>query len=233
MLTKLKKLLKKLGIRGKHPDIQVGEVYYSQEGEDIILDKIFKGKSNGYFVDVGAHHPTRYSNTYKFYRKGWVGINIDALPGSMEAFKTQRPKDINLEKAIAQTEMELPFYIFNEPALNTFSEKEAKKKDGLRNFKIVETKMIKTCTLQSVLEEYLPKNKEIDFISIDVEGLDFEVLKSININTYRPRVILLEVLNENIEAIVNDDPIYSYLKAHEYSFFAKTFNTLFFVNNDE
>ena len=232
MLAKLKNLLRKLGIRRTRTEAQVGEVYYSQEGEDIILDKIFKGKSNGYFVDVGAHHPTRYSNTYKFYRKGWTGINIDALPGSMDPFNTQRPKDVNLEKAIAQTEREIPFYIFNEPALNTFSEKEAKKKDGLRDFKIIETKIIKTCTLQSILEQYVPKDKKIDFISIDVEGFDFEALRSMDIATYRPEVFLIEVLNGNIEDIVNSDPMHHYLVEYGYRFFAKTFNTLFFLRND-
>lgn len=232
MSTKLKMLLRKLGVQPKHPATPVGKVYYSQEGEDIILDRIFVGKSDGFFVDVGAHHPTRFSNTYKFYRKGWTGINIDALPGSMDAFEAQRPKDVNLERAIAKTEAELPFYIFNEPALNTFSEKEAKRKDGLRNFKIIETKIIKTCTLQSILEAYVPKEKKIDFISIDVEGLDFEVLQSMDLTIYRPKVFLLEVLNENIEDIVNSDPIHRYLGEHGYRFFAKTFNTLFFLKND-
>lgn len=232
MSTKLKMLLRKLGVGRNRPLTQLGKVYYSQEGEDIILDRIFTGKSDGFFVDVGAHHPTRFSNTYKFYRRGWTGINIDALPGSMQAFNELRPKDVNLEKAIAKTETELPFYIFNEPALNTFSEKEAKKKDGLRNFKIIETKIIKTCTLQSILEEHVPKDKKIDFISIDVEGFDFEALQSMDIEMYRPQVFLLEVLNEDIKDIVSSDPIHQYLSDHGYRFFAKTFNTIFFLRND-
>ena len=57
---------------------------FSQEGEDLVLARIFEGKKNGFYVDIGAHHPTRFSNTHYFYRRGWSGINIDAMPGSMK-----------------------------------------------------------------------------------------------------------------------------------------------------
>ncbi|WP_233706612.1 FkbM family methyltransferase, partial [Helicobacter marmotae] len=75
---------------------------YSIEGEDRILSALMgdkEGKS-GFYVDVGAHHPFRYSNTYLFYTWGWMGINIDATPGSMAAFRKHRPRDINIECAI-------------------------------------------------------------------------------------------------------------------------------------
>jgi hypothetical protein len=70
---------------------------WSQEGEDLILARIFGDKPDGFYVDVGAHHPKRFSNTYYFYRRGWRGINIDAMPGSMLAFNRLRPSDINIE----------------------------------------------------------------------------------------------------------------------------------------
>lgn len=59
--------------------------------------KSFRKKKIGFYVDVGAHHPMRFSNTYFFYRMGWSGINIDAMPGSMKEFKKYRRRDINLE----------------------------------------------------------------------------------------------------------------------------------------
>jgi hypothetical protein len=83
---------------------------YSQEGEDRILLRPFENCKDGFYVDVGAHHPTRYSNTYLFYRMEWSGINIDAAPGSMNLFKKKRPRDINLEVAISDREEELTFY---------------------------------------------------------------------------------------------------------------------------
>ena len=94
---------------------------YSLEGEDMILARIFEGKRDGFYVDVGAHHPKRFSNTYYFYKLGWNGINIDAMPNSMKAFKKERPRDINLELAINETNEKLTYYAFNDSALNGFS----------------------------------------------------------------------------------------------------------------
>ena len=67
---------------------------YSQEGEDMILRRLFEKQKTGFYVDVGAHHPKRFSNTFFFYKKGWSGINIDAMPNSMRLFDKIRPRDI-------------------------------------------------------------------------------------------------------------------------------------------
>ena len=99
---------------------------YSQEGEDLVLAQIFEGKPPGFYVDVGAHHPIRYSNTYLFYRRGWRGINIEAMPGSMEEFRRVRPHDTNIEALVSLDRGSVPFFVFNESALNTTSVKLAK-----------------------------------------------------------------------------------------------------------
>ena len=87
---------------------------YSQNGEDLILNRFLENKEKGFFIDVGAHHPIRFSNTYLFYKKGWSGINIDAMPGSMTKFNKIRPKDINIEKGVGIKNDKLIFYQFNE-----------------------------------------------------------------------------------------------------------------------
>lgn len=78
------------------------EKSYSQEGEDLILKRFFSNKEKGFYIDIGAHHPKRFSNTYLFYSKGWNGINIDAMPGSMRLFNQIRKRDLNLEVPIAK-----------------------------------------------------------------------------------------------------------------------------------
>lgn len=200
---------------------------YSQEGEDLILQRIFEGQKTGFYVDVGAHHPKRFSNTYFFYKIGWKGINLDATPGSMTEFQKIRSRDINLEKAISDKNELLKYYIFNEPALNTFSYEEAKKKDGLRDFKIIKELEIQTSQLSEVLNKYLRPTQSIDFLNIDVEGYDYKVLKSLDFSIYKPSVILIESLNSNI-AKIEDDEIYQFLKLNSYFLVAKTFNTLIF-----
>lgn len=205
---------------------------YSQEGEDLILKRIFEEKKNGFYVDVGAHHPMRFSNTYLFYKMGWKGINLDATPGSMDEFKKIRPNDINLEKAISNNKELLKYYIFNESALNTFSLEEANKKNGLKNFKIIEIIEIYTSKLSEVLKDYLGNEQHIDFLNIDVEGYDFKVLNSIDWTIHNPTIILIESLDSNLERI-DENEIYQYLKLRSYRLFAKTFNTLIFRKDNE
>lgn len=201
---------------------------YSQEGEDMILRRIFDKNEKGFYVDVGAFHPTRFSNTYYFYKKGWRGINIDAMPGSMKKFNYQRSRDINIEIPVSSNKTILTYFAFNEPALNTFSETLAKERDGKDGYKILFDRKIETSTLSEILNKYIPPDiKEIDFLSIDVESLDYDVLISNDWDKFIPKIILIEDLKFDIHNLSNSD-IVSFLTNKKYSFFAKTVNTLFF-----
>ena len=204
---------------------------YSQEGEDIILQRIFEYKNEGFYIDVGAHHPFRFSNTYLFYLKGWRGINIDATPESMKLFNKFRKRDINLEIGVGEKETILTYYIFNEPALNTFDGNLAKQRNGKGRYYIVKELPIKVYPLSKIIKEYIPKEQEIDFLTIDVEGKDFETLKSNDWSKYKPKVVLIEVLNSSLEKMY-ESPIYIFMREKGYSFFAKTFNTCFFITNE-
>lgn len=201
---------------------------YSQEGEDMILRRLFGNQLTGFYVDVGAHHPKRFSNTFFFYKKGWNGINIDAMPGSMKLFNKQRRRDINIEQPISDTEEVLTYYAFNEPALNGFSKKISNDRDGKGDYNIIFKQEMKTARLDDILLEYIPSNiAEIDFLSIDVEGLDFMVLKSLDFERYRPKVILIEILGSDL-AMLMDSDITHYLEKLGYLIYAKAVNTVVF-----
>ncbi len=211
---------------------QYSALSYSQEGEDMILRRIFEKKKKGFYVDVGAHHPRRFSNTFYFYQKGWRGINIDAMPGSMKLFEQLRPKDINLELAISDTKATLLYYMFNEPALNTFSAEDAKsigEESGI--YTIVAQKEIETCPLVSVLDAYLPPDYSIDFLSIDVEGFDMNVARSNDWDKYRPKIVLLEERHQGNMVDVLHSDLYNFMISVDYQLIGKTFNTLFFKTN--
>lgn len=211
----------------KDSDNQYEKIAYSQEGEDMVLSRIFEGSRNGLYIDVGAHHPLRYSNTYFFYKIGWQGINIDAMPGSMALFSKLRPRDINLEIAVSDRNEDKTYFILNEPALNTFSEVLANEYCQTGSYWILQEKKIRTRSLGSILNEHLNKSKEIDFLSIDVEGYDFQVLRSNDWSKYRPKIILIECLDYNFEEFTNSD-LNTFMKKNGYVFFAKTVNTVFF-----
>jgi FkbM family methyltransferase len=205
---------------------------YSQEGEDMLLRRIFEKQTTGFYVDVGAHHPKRFSNTYFFYKKGWRGINIDANPGSMEKFKKHRAKDINLEIAVSDKEEELIYYAFNEPALNGFSKRISDSRNGVGDYKIISSQKIKTRRLGEILDEYIPSSNIIDFISIDVEGLDLQVLKSNFWDRYYPKIVLCEALDFNMKRM-EESELYRFMIDKDYFLFAKTVNTLIFMSNSE
>lgn len=213
----------------KYQDVfSYGNISFSQEGEDLILKRIFNNQNKGFYVDIGAHHPKRFSNTYLFYIEGWRGINIDPKPGIMDIFNELRPLDINLETAIGEKNGCLTYFMFNESALNTFSQEEAKKRDGSKNYYIIEEKEIEVFRLCDILEKYLPKNQKIDFLSVDVEGLDLQVLKSNDWQKFRPEVILAEALDNSLENIMTEELVI-FMSEQNYKLFTKTYNTLFFI----
>jgi len=205
---------------------------YSQEGEDMILRNIFEGQKKGFYVDVGAHHPKRFSNTYLFYKMGWSGINIDAMPGSMKAFDKIRPRDINLEVAVSDKKETLTYYVFDEPALNGFSEEISEERIKRGNHRVVDEVRLETSTLEEILDNYLPQGLEIDFLSVDVEGFDLRVLRSNNWQKYRPRFVLVESLEFELEKM-DEDNVYRYLKSEGYSLYAKAVTTLVFKRNED
>lgn len=197
----------------------------------MILSRIFEDRETGFYVDIGAHHPQRFSNTMLFYQKGWRGINIDALPGSMEAFQKERPEDINLEIAVSYKVEERRFYIFNDTALSTFSRALVEEYKQKKEYSVLSEIRLKTLKLEDVFKEHLPPGQRIDFMSVDVEGLEMDVLKSNNWEVCKPQVVLTEVLEFDFNNFP-DTELYCFMRNNGYSFFAKTRNTVIFKLNE-
>lgn len=200
---------------------------YSQEGEDLILQNIFSNLDKGFFVDVGAHHPFRFSNTYLFYKRGWRGINIDATPGGMDMFRMYRSGDKNIELAISNSNKKINYYIFDEPALNGFSEKISIERDKNTKYKIKNITKLTPQKLSFVLDKYLPKGKQIDFMSIDVEGFEYQVLLSNNWKKYIPRYLIVEILENEIQDLPKNK-ICKFLKDRNYIIIAVTGRSVIF-----
>ena len=195
----------------------------------MILQSFYEGKKKykGFFVDVGAHHPYRYSNTLFFYKRGWKGINIEPTPGAIKAFNLFRSRDINLNIGISGKQDKLTFYCFNEPALNGFSKELSEERNSTSKiYKIEKEIPVETYPLAYVLDRYLPAGQKIDFFTIDVEGLDLEVLKSNNWDKYKPAFVLVED-SVDFTDITNSET-YKYLNKMGYQLVTKTLRTSFF-----
>ncbi|QQE66068.1 hypothetical protein GFS31_27640 [Leptolyngbya sp. BL0902] len=190
--------------------------------------RMFEGQESGFYVDIGAHHPQRFSNTYLFYLKGWKGINIDAMPGSMDSFKKIRPRDINLEITVSDKEEILTYYEFDEPALNGCSVELSKEYENLSSHRIINEIKVKAKPLSDVLDSYLETGQSIDFISIDVEGLDYQVLTSNDWKKWRPKVLVIEDLENRINS--QKTQIQAFLEDQGYCLYSRLVNSAIFRN---
>lgn len=196
---------------------------YSQYGEDNIIDKLLGYKNKGIYVDIGANRPKMMNNTYMFYKRGWSGINIEPQTNLYNQFLKSRKKDINLNVGIGNSEDKtLDFYIFKEDELSTFSE-EAKKYYIENGHEFDKTELVPIRSLSRVIEEYSNKIHKIDFMSIDVEGFELDVLDSYDWKI-KPLLIVLESngQNNNEQNVVSEHLKY----LEKYGYYLAYFNGL-------
>lgn len=206
----------------------ISERGFAQEGEDLILTRLVSQKA-GFFIDVGAHHPTRFSNTYKLYLSGWRGINIDPLPGSMQLFDEVRPEDTNLELAISSgnADSTARYYVFDEPAYNSLeAENIADAEAGGKN--LIEEIEVKCASFSSILEKYRSSFTHIDLLTIDVEHHELNVLQSFPFDKYQPTIIVIEIKGLNLEQPGNNS-IYDYVTGNGYTLRSYLYHSAIFV----
>lgn len=234
MLRKIKRKIRNVFFE---PDHTSG--FYAQAGEDAILYGIFNKKmqngEKGFYVDIGAYHPITHSNTFRFYLNGWRGINIDACPGSMILFNKIRAQDINLEIGIGKVKGESTYYLLDEKStMNSFSKQNLNDHGMLEGVK--KELQLEITTLEEIFDAHSNNFREIDFLSVDVEGLDYDVLDSNNWEKYRPKVIVVEIKCSNLEDVKNSE-IYTLLTKQGYIIVAKNvilknLSSVFFVLSD-
>ena len=182
---------------------------YSMDGEDIEIFNYFKNKKNGFYVDVGAYHPIERNNTMLLYLNGWEGINIDISTFSIKLFNHLRTRDLNLNLAISKKEGVVDMYFQKKLSQLSTIKKQHANKSFQGNIK---KKQIESKTLDNVLDRSKFKDKKIDFLDIDVEGADIDVLESLDFNRYSPELICVEVIEKN-----NDESqIFKFLKKRGY-----------------
>jgi FkbM family methyltransferase len=188
---------------------------YSQYSEDLIIQSYFpRGKRDGHYVDVGCHHPRRGSNTYGLYRKGWSGILIDLEKTKVLANQLSRRRDKVILAAVSDTEEWMEIFSDKSYSTNTT----IKKNQDSNNEQSIGH--IKTQTLTNILNEE-NFQKKFELLSIDVEGVDLQVLKGLDLKCYQPQIICIENWNskDGISAILNSE-IHQYLNNQSYELVA-------------
>ena len=194
----------------------------SQFNEDIYLNSFFKKDYIGKFVDLGCFHPTRDNNTFRFYKKNWRGINVDLNPITIELFNFFRSKDININCAISDKKaLKKMYFIDDLSPLNTLDLNHLnflKKNFLFKNIDFKERK-IKTENINTILKKY--KFNRVDFLNIDLEGLEYDVIKSINFKKFEIKLICIEILDHNKISKNKSKKIHQILKKNNFKYLKK------------
>jgi FkbM family methyltransferase len=206
---------------------------FSQEGEDIVLAELagYGKVGHGFYVDVGAHHPWRFSNTAIFYLRGWRGMNIDANPGSKKLFDNQRRSDTNIEAAVGESEGEQTYFIYNDAALNGIDRDRRVELAGT-GCKLLRTTVVTTVRLETLLDQHIEELPSANFLSVDVEGYDLQVLRSNNWERYPFAWVLAEAEGKKVEPILKSETC-RYLESLGYVLRATTGRTAIFARGDK
>lgn len=208
-----------------------GDKYFSQFGEDIVLKNIFHRKKVGFYVDIGCCHPKWLSNTYLFHKRGWEGINIDMDGFKIDMFNIARKNATNVCTAVSDEEKDLTYYCSKDhSAMNTLDPEFAKAATANKQGLNYEFKKTKSTTLDNIISATKYAKTEIDLLSIDVEGHELPVLRSLDFEMYKPKVVLVELHAEKIEEILASE-LYEFIKSKKYSLFSWVLPSMIFVRD--
>jgi FkbM family methyltransferase len=202
---------------------------YAQSGEDIIVDFIFSTLDikDPTYLDIGSNDPIHLNNTYLFYKKGCNGVNIEPNPFIFKRLLKKRGRDVNLNVGLAAENAIKDFYIMTSKTLNTFSRETAERYECYPNQKIEEKISIEVVNVNDVISSCF--RFKPNFISLDVEGLEMEILESFDFKKYRPEVFCIETLTyteDNSEEKITE--IINFMEQIDYIVHSDTYiNTIF------
>ena len=209
------------------------KISYSQCGEDLIVDFIMSNclhLSNLSYLDIGAYHPTFINNTYLLYQKGASGVCVEPDPDLCGLIKRTRNRDICLNVGVGfASRKKADFYMMSCKTLSTFSEEEAKRYQGYGTHKIEKVVQIPIMTINDVILQYFPSQP--NFISIDTEGLELDILKVFDFLNFGPHVFCVETLTYTEDKTETKRiDIIDLMRANGYFVYADTWINTIFVN---
>lgn len=210
-------------------------ISYAQCGEDLIVNHLFNmlGISRPTYLDIGAHHPTYLSNTYYFYKRGCRGVCVEPDPHLFRNIERKRKGDTCLNVGVGSqlnSGDARDFFVMSCPTLNTFSKEEAQRYQSYGKQKIKKVISVPLISVNEILGDYFTTTP--NFVSLDVEGLDFQIAESIDFNRFRPEVFCIETLSyteDRTEVKLNN--VIELMGRRQYVVYADTYINTIFVEN--
>ena len=178
--------------------------FFAQNFEDLILNRLFEDKSDGFYFDVGAFHPEDLSITNFFYKKGWSGLNIEPIEKNFKLFLSKRPRDININCVISNNPSTVDFFLHPKKELSTIIPPSKGLIDSNKSKKI----KVKAIKGKKIVAEHHLFNK-VDFLKVDTEGSELDVLESFDFEKFKPQVILVEI----VQNFKFDVPLYDFINS--------------------
>ncbi len=215
-----------------------GKVYYkksySQCGEDLIINHLVKylDINKPTYIDIGANHPKKLNNTYFFYKNGSVGVLVEPNKQLCKLISRTRKRDTVINAGIGiSKENTAKYYVMSCDTLSTFCKEEAERIEKMGSIKICNTEDVKMYGINDILEKYF--NGAPDIFSIDIEGLDLEVLKTLDFSKYRPKIFCIETLEYTQDrSAKKDNELIDFMVLNGYSIYADTYiNTILYDSN--
>ena len=208
---------------------------YSQSGEDLVMAFICDAMSLSSitYLDIGAYHPSLLSNTYLFYKKGASGVVLEPNPALCDAFRIRRPRDICLNVGVGRaTGDSARFFVMSTPTLSTFSEVEAQRYEAMGTHRIEKVLIVQLVPVDQILQRYFPDCPPT-IVSIDVEGLDLEILQTMDFKKARPSILCVETLSySESRQEIKDANITCLMTSHGYFLYADTYINSIYVDRE-
>lgn len=190
-------IVKEVGIK-KFIEAGIKEIYrkvyrgtflgsYAQDKEDLVMEKLLP--KIGRYLEIGGYHPSKLSNTYRFYKNGWSGVVVEPNPDIKSLFGKIRPRDKFINMGISENGGYLKYYKYLIPALNSFIKLD-------NGYKIVSIENIETKIITDIV------NEDFDFLSLDTEGFDKMILKNWPWGKFKPKVICVETDKITVDKIL-------------------------------
>jgi FkbM family methyltransferase len=205
----------------------VHRLSYSQFGEDITAANLLRNVRFGFYVDIGAHHPLRHSNTALFHIKGWQGVNVEPMSQSLRAFRRFRPHAINVRAAIHREADSVTLYKFRGGLSNTTVEKRAEGMGASKD--IVGEEVVPALSLNDVFERHVPEGVHVNYLTVDIEGYDTEAILAFDLDRYRPDVVCIEIHRPDMMAL-GKNVVVRYMSDRGYQLYAINVFSFTFVN---